>query len=302
MTLADKVKTVFDIRLRHRNMTHGMALQEEVDRIQATIDSRTGGNNRTYHFQEYREKMKRWQQVQIAHLIHVLGNTKKDEVILALDTSDQDELPVEVKVYFFHRSILESFFNTETTWVSDILRYVRQTTVNEVYDIEDEYGAVVRAAILYSYRQAEEYKLSKTAEKNPVLQQNIKDWFTVDEMMNALLLIQYSEPMRYQARIASLSGLTTYETDFVMQAYTNGRSVLRFLIDEVREIVYSYTYQATEEGYADIPPMDEEFFNLVDMMVGLDVVKDSIELYQLGGVSEDEYEITNGESEGAGNT
>ena len=128
-----------------------------------------------------------------------------------------------------------------------------------------------------------------------MLKNEITNWFTVEEMMNTLLLIQYSETIRYEAKVACLEGLNPAHSGKVLEPYTRGRSVLQFLIDEVKEIVYSYTFQVAEEGYADVPPQDDLFYNLIDMMEGFGVVDDKRVLYNLGGVTHETVPV-DGES------
>lgn len=292
-TLADKVRTVYQTRHSHALMTMGMIKQEEYDRYQCQLDAARPESELDAHFGRYRSAIDAWRSSQTTHLIHALGLHDTQNVINRLFVTGTNAY---TKVTFYHRSIFEGFFNTERTDVSEIIRLVRENTLADVYDVEDEYEAVMRYAVLHSYQDIGENVLNAgiDGEQNRELRNAIKEWLTLEEALNVLVLIQYSQPFNYHAGKATVDGLSIGDSMTVMHAYTGGRGILRYLIDEVREIVYSNAYDAADEQ-ENIPSLDEVFFNLIDEMYGHGVVEDQSLLYELGGEMDDDVSRENKE-------
>lgn len=289
ITLADKVREVYRARHEHAKMTMGMIQREEYDRIQCQLDAARPSSELNRHFGQHRENVDNWRRSQTTHLIHALGHHEATNVINRLFVTGTNAY---TKVTFYHRSIFEAFFNTEKTDVAEIIRLVRENTLADVYDVEDEYEAVMRYAVLNTYEDIGENVLNAgiDGEQNRELRDAIKEWLTFEEALNVLILIQYSQPFNQQARLATVDGLSIGDSATVMHAYTGGRGVLRYLIDEVREIIYSNAYDAAGEQ-ENIPSLDEVFYNLIDVMYGHGVVEDQSVLYELGGEMESDDDV-----------
>lgn len=285
-TLADRVKVVDATLHAQARITFGMIRQEEYERISCQFDGVIPENELQAHFHNYQDKFSKWRQSRATHLIHALGKHDVQNVIKIQDVGGTKGY---VRTTFYHKSILEAFFNTETTTVDEIVRLVREATMADAWDVKGEYESVMRAASVRSDRDIGEILdgIEPDWKSMRDMKHDIEEWLMFDEIVNALLIIQYSEPFKEAALKATIDGLSLSNTRIIMEAYTGGKGVLRYLVDKALEIVYSHVQPVGEE-FVDIPPTDEIFFNMADMMVGLGVAENTNVLFDMGRVKTDD--------------